>query len=217
MNVDNYCVYEHVFPNGKKYIGISKDPETRWNNGYGYSTQPKVYRAIKKYGWENVKHNILIDGISCEQAKMLERSLIRSMDTMRNGYNQTLGGDGRNQSYLSKRVSQFIREVKRRNDKEVYEQSYAYFCWLSREDKECADFINKAADAVEFKHGKLSPTDEWQLDQFWYYMMGYFCLNRGLVEGRDQRKWHEPIYERYRAEYFIYGRKPGMMDWFWDS
>ena len=35
-----FCVYEHVFPNGKRYIGItSKKPEARWENGSGYSKE----------------------------------------------------------------------------------------------------------------------------------------------------------------------------------
>ena len=49
----NYCVYEHIFPNGKKYIGISCDAEKRWRNGKGYETQPKIARAINKYGWKD--------------------------------------------------------------------------------------------------------------------------------------------------------------------
>lgn len=32
-----YIVYVHIFPNGKKYFGItSKAPNQRWENGKGY-------------------------------------------------------------------------------------------------------------------------------------------------------------------------------------
>lgn len=53
---NSYCVYCHTFPNGKRYVGISSDCEKRWRNGKGYETQPKMNRAIQKYGWENIKH-----------------------------------------------------------------------------------------------------------------------------------------------------------------
>ena len=62
INDKKYVVYEHLFPNGKRYIGItSKIPEKRWENGCGYtkSKQPAMYNAVQKYGWENIKHNIL--------------------------------------------------------------------------------------------------------------------------------------------------------------
>ena len=33
----NYFVYVHSCPNGKKYVGITRQiPKKRWNNGYGY-------------------------------------------------------------------------------------------------------------------------------------------------------------------------------------
>lgn len=57
-----WCVYEHLFPNGKRYVGItSKPPKTRWENGAGYAKdgQPVMYNAIQKYGWDNIEHNVL--------------------------------------------------------------------------------------------------------------------------------------------------------------
>ena len=51
----NYCVYKHTTPNNKVYIGITcKDPNSRWRNGEGYATQKYFYKAIKKYGWDNI-------------------------------------------------------------------------------------------------------------------------------------------------------------------
>lgn len=38
--LNNYTVYKHTFPNGKIYIGITKQaPSKRWRNGTGYSGQ----------------------------------------------------------------------------------------------------------------------------------------------------------------------------------
>ena len=92
---DNYIVYMHIAPNGKKYIGITcQRPERRWRNGWGYRTM-HFSRAIKKYGWDNFQHIIVADGLSLEQAKEEEIRLIelnRSND-IHFGYNVADGGD----------------------------------------------------------------------------------------------------------------------------
>lgn len=91
-----YCVYEHLFPNGKRYIGItSQDVDKRWQNGHGYDTQFLMSRAIKKYGWENIQHNILEDNLTKEDAQCKEIYYIKQFQTNDNkyGYNRTSGGD----------------------------------------------------------------------------------------------------------------------------
>ena len=48
--MNNYRIYELVFPNGKRYISLTEQkPEDRWQVGSGYYGQ-FVYKAIKKYG-----------------------------------------------------------------------------------------------------------------------------------------------------------------------
>ena len=38
---ENYKVYMHIFPNGKKYIGITKQTlKDRFDSGYGYRIPP---------------------------------------------------------------------------------------------------------------------------------------------------------------------------------
>ena len=49
-----YAVYMHTFPNGKRYIGISRNISRRFRNGKGYEGQPIIWSAIQKYGWESV-------------------------------------------------------------------------------------------------------------------------------------------------------------------
>lgn len=88
-----FCVYEFIFPNGKRYIGITmKKPKDRWRKGKGYSS-PKIKNAIEKYGWDNIEKNILYSGLTVEQASAMEQELISKYDTFRNGYNSSLGGD----------------------------------------------------------------------------------------------------------------------------
>lgn len=91
-----YKVYMHTTPNGKKYIGITMlKLDARWRNGKGYRKQ-LFGRAIKKHGWENIKHEVLHEGLSKEQAIEIEISLIREHQCTNPefGYNTTIGGEG---------------------------------------------------------------------------------------------------------------------------
>jgi group I intron endonuclease len=107
-----YCVYKHTAPNGKVYIGVTRQrPEDRWQNGLGYRTQQKFYRAIQKYGWENFDHEILFEGLSFEEAEKTESELIaryRSCDN-RCGYNVESGGISRKE--VSEETKQKLREI----------------------------------------------------------------------------------------------------------
>ena len=91
-----YIVYKHTCPNGKVYIGITCQPiAKRFSNGYGYKRQTHFYNAIKKYGWDNIKHEIVATGLSKKAAAAMEQELIFRDDTMNpeKGYNCTSGGD----------------------------------------------------------------------------------------------------------------------------
>lgn len=90
-----YTVYMHTFPNRKRYVGITRqEVSRRWRDGKGYKGQV-VYDAILKYGWDNIKHEILFEGLAKEQAEEKEKQLIKQYDTTShaNGYNIELGGD----------------------------------------------------------------------------------------------------------------------------
>lgn len=72
----NFCVYKHTFPDGKVYIGITgQDPTIRWSNGFGYQGQ-RVFKYIVKYGWDNIKHEILYSDLTVLEAERIERKLI---------------------------------------------------------------------------------------------------------------------------------------------
>lgn len=89
-----YCVYKHTTPNGKVYIGQTcRQPDIRWANGFGYKHQ-MFYNAIQKYGWDNIKHEILFDKLSKEEADAKEIELISYYDTTNpeKGYNLAFGG-----------------------------------------------------------------------------------------------------------------------------
>lgn len=82
-----YLVYKHTAPNGKIYIGITKNlPNARWNEGAGYETQKKFYKAIQAFGWINFKHEIIAAGLSEEDARSLESKMILEYKSNENEY-----------------------------------------------------------------------------------------------------------------------------------
>lgn len=97
MKTVNFSVYKHTCPNGKVYIGITKqNPIKRWAYGHGYSRNKYFFKAIKKYGWDNIKHEILFENLDELEAKKIERKLIKKHKSFDSsfGYNVSLGGEG---------------------------------------------------------------------------------------------------------------------------
>jgi len=90
-----YSVYIHTFPNGKKYIGVTSwKPELRWgSNGDNYRN-PYMKNAIKKYGWNNIVHEIVAEGLTIDEASKMEKELIQKYNSAdrKYGYNISLGG-----------------------------------------------------------------------------------------------------------------------------
>lgn len=91
-----YTVYIHTFPNGKRYVGVTRNSlEKRWGyRGRNYKTQ-FVGKAIEKYGWENVQHEVFCLCETKESAERVERFLVKHYDTTNAlyGYNILQGGD----------------------------------------------------------------------------------------------------------------------------
>lgn len=111
---DTYCIYMHTFPNGKRYIGQTcVKPEIRWRGGRRYSGL--MGRAVKKYGWENIKHEILCTDLSQDAANEAEIKLIAEYDTTNpnKGYNITVGGDGYRGTTHTEKSKEIIRQKAR--------------------------------------------------------------------------------------------------------
>ena len=142
--MDAYSVYKHTAPSGRVYIGVSKNPEKRWNRGRGYMYNPYFWRCIQKYGWDNIKHEILFSGISLESAKAKEVELIAEFRANERefGYNISGGGDGLtaeesrekmsrarmgNKNSVGRKISQEVREKISSSLKKYYSSHNQYF------------------------------------------------------------------------------------------
>ncbi len=93
-----FVIYEHVTPSGKRYIGQTcQRLNRRWRNGNGYVRNEYFHRAIQKYGWENIEHNIICECETLEEANAIEAELIHKYKTNDPafGYNISGGADGK--------------------------------------------------------------------------------------------------------------------------
>jgi group I intron endonuclease len=113
-----YTVYRLTSPSGKVYIGITSKPvKRRWNNGWGYKRCPAMNNAIRKYGWENIKKEVLLEGTTENEAKELETLLIKlhRSNESKYGYNLTEGGDGTKGHYPSEETRKKMGEAHKGN------------------------------------------------------------------------------------------------------
>ena len=76
--IRNYCVYRHITPADKIYVGVTMNPKRRFSrNGSGYKGSASFYSAILKYGWDNIKHEILETGLTSKEADDREMHYIK--------------------------------------------------------------------------------------------------------------------------------------------
>lgn len=96
-NNKKYIVYKHTTPSGKIYIGITykKLIERSGSKGIHYKKNKYFYQAILKYGWNNIKHEVLYKGLTKEEACEKEQFFIKLYKSNERefGYNFTTGGE----------------------------------------------------------------------------------------------------------------------------
>lgn len=172
-------VYIHIVKsNGKKYIGqCSGNPQDRWGHkGHRYKGQ-RFYRAIVKYGWDNMIHNVIATDLTQEEADRLEKFYIEryKADDEDHGYNKTAGGkDGAGSPGANN------------------PNARAVTCVETGEQYECASFCAKALGvngsslqeslyhgyAVKGKHYKYSDDENYKINTR-RHSYGVKCVETG--------------------------------------
>lgn len=138
-----FYVYCHTAPNGKRYIGqTSKEPNVRWANGRGYTHNPYFSNAIKKYGWNNIRHDILCVVHSENMAHLFEKHYIEKYGTFdgKRGYNLTLGGEGTLGHYVSDECKRKISEANTGNT------------WSEERKKACSKRLSGSGNPMYGRH-----------------------------------------------------------------
>lgn len=111
-----YCIYKHTLPNDKVYIGQTCNIHTRWHAS-SYVGNCLFYRAIQKYGWNNIRHEILEEGLSLEEANEREKYYISLYQSTNSNYGYNLRDGGESGGKLVNKSSLF---------KERYKKVYQY-------------------------------------------------------------------------------------------
>jgi len=93
MEGNNYRIYRYTFPDGKVYIGVTKNRiETRRDQGYQHNKA--LQKAIRSVGWSGMKVEIIEDGLNKSEAYEKEKYYIKKYcsNDPDKGYNISLGG-----------------------------------------------------------------------------------------------------------------------------
>ena len=89
----------------KVYNGQTKQTLRRraGTQGQRYKYCKKFYNAIQKYGWENFESFILKNNLSQEEANQYEQQMIKLYNSVENGFNITLGGQGYTRTLIQRK------------------------------------------------------------------------------------------------------------------
>lgn len=115
-------IYKYTAPSGKSYIGQTiKKPKTRARlEGSGYSHSTAFYNAILKYGYINLKLEILYEVTSESTTELIAilnqlevRSISKHNTIYPNGYNLNTGGDNKNNHPVTREKLRLLNTGKR--------------------------------------------------------------------------------------------------------
>jgi group I intron endonuclease len=141
-----YCI-ENIL-DGKKYIGITKGTiERRFKQHKQLAKNVSkenqhLHDALIKYGFKNFIIYQQDEAGSIDELYEKEKYWIKTLDTKKNGYNETDGGEGSHGRVLSEETKQKIRKkaLQRFEDveqrKHLSQKSKEWVTQLSKEDKE---------------------------------------------------------------------------------
>jgi group I intron endonuclease len=93
-------IYKITSPNGKVYIGRTNNFNQRMIEhkyaAYTKKLKNSLYKAIRKYGWDNMIKEVILE-VEPEKAQKIEEELILLNNSVRKGYNDTYVGGGGDQ------------------------------------------------------------------------------------------------------------------------
>lgn len=173
----SYYVYVLTFPNGKRYVGYTKNrPEKRWCNGHGYRAK-RIRAAIDFYGWDNIEKETFVFNTDYD-AKYGEMYLILYYQSHKYDY-----GYNNNRSFYSQLPI---------NDRRSYSKEYYQ---LTRTDAKLYYQQNK---------DRISKQRELRKDRLKEYAQSYYLNNkhRMLNQSKEYRKKHREHLIEYNRQYY---------------
>lgn len=139
----NHYVYQHVTPDGMYYFGVTKVLNRRWEESRYKQTSLQPY--IEKWGWENIRHDILLRELTYEEARITENMLI-----------VTAREDG---CCINERRSGFIKKDEKEYHKQWYNENkedYLEKCkkYVSENKEKRKEYLIKNRDIIREKRRK---------------------------------------------------------------
>ena len=112
-------IYLFSFPNGKHYVGRTKNSFEQRCTEHKYNVDKKaqhpLYYALNKYGWDDVEKRVLEEVNTHEQSVLRELDYIIHYDSLINGYNLTyntqIGGDNWEGRRDTEEYNQFVKKM----------------------------------------------------------------------------------------------------------
>ena len=90
-------IYKLISPKGKVYIGRTNDFNRRMiehkKSALTDNLPNTIYKAVRKYGWDNFQKEIICEVDPIESVKV-EEELIVAYNSVKKGYNDTYKGEG---------------------------------------------------------------------------------------------------------------------------
>ena len=102
-----YTVYQHRnLKNGKSYIGMtSLNPKRRWQSGWGYQNNSKMWNDIQESDWNtDWQHNIIGKFEDKQEALNVEEMFIWLFDSINKGYNISSYGSAHSHTEETKKL-----------------------------------------------------------------------------------------------------------------
>lgn len=125
---NSFFVYKHTTPSGKIYIGITGQMLCqRWANGQGYRGNKHFTNAIKKYGWKNIKHEVLFSGLTQKEAEEKEIELIAQYDSTNPKYGYNIADGGNLHPKLSEEARRKISDAHKGRSYYVHGEKHPMF------------------------------------------------------------------------------------------
>lgn len=104
-------IYKITSPIEKVYIGRTNDFNDRMAQhkhcAFTKKLKNSLYKAIRKYGWDNMKKEIICE-VETEKAKRLEEELILAYNSVKTGYNDTYKGEGGDNWYGRRDTNEYM-------------------------------------------------------------------------------------------------------------
>lgn len=195
------CIYKLTNKiNGKVYIGKTihtLNIRLRGHKNSMYTTDTKLTRAFRKYGFKNFDADILEDSINDAELDALEIKYIKQYDSFKSGYNSTIGGDGHS-IYTKEDIDIVIDLYKKYNNiKEVYKITGIHTATIRLMLKSANEYIDKHSEKI----GVVMYSKEFIPEKYFksiYEIAEYLHVDKGNLYNRIKKHYDGSIFIGHR-------------------